>query len=109
MCVWGSGDTLFLLHAQILCSEKKEVRALAALGVIYVVGTMWLEDCDHEKKEVPVLRRHIAYNLLLPKGLITILCNLSVGLYIKIMATDFPLYLLNISIMGLRWFWVIIL
>ncbi|XP_057505159.1 uncharacterized protein LOC130788492 isoform X1 [Actinidia eriantha] len=47
--------------------EKKEVRALAALGVIYVVGTMWLEDCDHEKKEVPVLRRHIAYNLLLPK------------------------------------------
>ncbi|KAI8531380.1 hypothetical protein RHMOL_Rhmol11G0131900 [Rhododendron molle] len=47
--------------------EKKEVRGLAALGVIYVVRTMWLEDCDHEKKEVPVQRRHIAYDLLLLK------------------------------------------
>ncbi|KAE9446523.1 hypothetical protein C3L33_21598, partial [Rhododendron williamsianum] len=47
--------------------EKKEVRGLAALGVIYVVRTTWLEDCDHEKKEVPVQRRHIAYDLLLLK------------------------------------------
>ncbi|XP_059454204.1 uncharacterized protein LOC132184545 isoform X2 [Corylus avellana] len=47
--------------------EKKEVRSLAALGVIYVVKTAWLEDCDHEKKEIPVLQRHIAYDLLLPK------------------------------------------
>lgn len=53
---------------KILCSEKKEVRGLAALGVIYVVRTTWLEDCDHEKKEVPVQRRHIAYDLLLLKG-----------------------------------------
>lgn len=53
---------------QILCSEKKEVRGLAALGVIYVVRTTWLEDCDHEKKEIPVQRRHIAYDLLLLKG-----------------------------------------
>ncbi|KAL7176344.1 hypothetical protein ACSBR2_029810 [Camellia fascicularis] len=47
--------------------EKKEVRGLAALGVIYVVRTVWLEDCDRTKKEVPVLQRHIAYELLLPK------------------------------------------
>ncbi|KAF7127540.1 hypothetical protein RHSIM_Rhsim11G0071500 [Rhododendron simsii] len=47
--------------------EKKEVRGLAALGVINMVRTTWLEDCDHEKKEVPVQRRHIAYDLLLLK------------------------------------------
>jgi len=46
------------------------VRSLAALGVIYVVKTAWLEDCDREKKQVPVLRRHIAYDLLYPKGLL---------------------------------------
>ncbi|MED6135396.1 hypothetical protein PIB30_046058 [Stylosanthes scabra] len=49
-------------------SEKKDVRSLAALGVIYVVKTSWLEDCNRKKKEVPVLRRHIASDLLLPKG-----------------------------------------
>ncbi|XAR49591.1 hypothetical protein NMG60_11032843 [Bertholletia excelsa] len=48
-------------------SEKKDVRTLAALGVIHVVKTTWLEDCDREKKEVSVLQRHIAYDLLLPK------------------------------------------
>nr|KYP40240.1 DNA topoisomerase 2-binding protein 1 [Cajanus cajan] len=48
--------------------EKKDVRSLAALGVIYVVKTTWLEDCDREKKEVPVLRRHIAYDLLHQKA-----------------------------------------
>lgn len=47
--------------------EKKVVRGLAATGVISVVRTIWLEDCDHEKKEVSVLRRHIAHDLLLPK------------------------------------------
>ncbi|XP_057993349.1 uncharacterized protein LOC110654330 isoform X2 [Hevea brasiliensis] len=47
--------------------EKKELRALAAFGVINVVRPTWLEDCDHEKKEIPVLRKHIAYDLLLPK------------------------------------------
>ncbi|CAJ1971926.1 unnamed protein product [Sphenostylis stenocarpa] len=51
--------------------EKKDVRSLAALGVIYVVKTTWLEDCDHKKKEVPILRRHIAYDLLHPKGAVT--------------------------------------
>ncbi|XP_061372178.1 uncharacterized protein LOC133314681 isoform X2 [Gastrolobium bilobum] len=49
-------------------TEKKDVRSLAALGVIYVVKTSWLEDCDREKKEVPVLRRHIALDLILPKA-----------------------------------------
>lgn len=38
------------------------------MGIIYVVKTTWLEDCDREKKEVPVLKRHIAQDLLLPKG-----------------------------------------
>lgn len=47
--------------------EKKVVRGLAATGVISVVRTIWLEDCDHEKKELSVLRRHIAHDLLLPK------------------------------------------
>ncbi|KAM3683038.1 hypothetical protein ACB094_12G115800 [Castanea mollissima] len=47
--------------------EKKEVRSLAALGVIYVVKPTWLADCDCEKKEIPVLQRYIAYDLLLPK------------------------------------------
>lgn len=49
-------------------SEKKELRGLAALGVINVVRPTWLEDCDRERKETPVLRKHIAYDLLLPKG-----------------------------------------
>ncbi|RVX15802.1 DNA topoisomerase 2-binding protein 1 [Vitis vinifera] len=31
--------------------EKKVVRGLAATGVISVVRTIWLEDCDHEKKK----------------------------------------------------------
>ncbi|KAK7367966.1 hypothetical protein VNO80_09986 [Phaseolus coccineus] len=48
--------------------EKKDVRSLAALGVIYVVKTTWLEDRDHKKIEVPVLRRHITYDLLHPKA-----------------------------------------
>lgn len=48
--------------------EKKDARRLAALGVIYVVKTAWLEDCDRQKKEVPVLRRHIAHDLLNPKA-----------------------------------------
>ncbi|KAF3968469.1 hypothetical protein CMV_007645 [Castanea mollissima] len=30
-------------------SEKKEVRSLAALDIIYVVKRTWLEDCDCEK------------------------------------------------------------
>ncbi|KAI3685615.1 hypothetical protein L6452_34866 [Arctium lappa] len=47
--------------------EKKEVRSLSAMGVINVVRTIWLEDCEREKKEIPVLRRHVAYDLLLPK------------------------------------------
>ncbi|XP_070023629.1 uncharacterized protein [Nicotiana sylvestris] len=49
------------------CSEIKELRNLAALGVVHVVKSGWLQDCDREKKGVPVLRKHIAYDLLLPK------------------------------------------
>ncbi|KAL2461171.1 transcription coactivator [Abeliophyllum distichum] len=47
--------------------EIKEVRSLAAIGVIYLVKTTWLQECCCEKKEIPVLQRHIAYDLLLPK------------------------------------------
>ncbi|KAL2478362.1 transcription coactivator [Forsythia ovata] len=47
--------------------EIKEVRSLAAIGVIHVVKTTWLQECCCEKKEIPVLQRHIAYDLLLPK------------------------------------------
>ncbi|KAG4211517.1 hypothetical protein ERO13_A02G110400v2 [Gossypium hirsutum] len=47
--------------------EKKEVRSIAASGVIHVVKTSWLEDCDRQKKEIPVHQRHVAYDLLLPK------------------------------------------
>lgn len=38
------------------------------MGVIHVVRTIWLQDCEREKKEISVLRRHVAYDLLLPKG-----------------------------------------
>lgn len=59
------------LHMHLCYSrEKKDVRSLAALGVIHVVKTSWLEDCDREKKEVTVLQRHIANDTLLPKGLL---------------------------------------
>ncbi|EOY16434.1 Topbp1, putative isoform 1 [Theobroma cacao] len=47
--------------------EKKEVRSFAASGVMQVVKSNWLEDCDRQKKEIPVQQRHIAYDLLLPK------------------------------------------
>ena len=42
------------------------------MGVINVVRTVWLEDCERQKKEVPVHRRHAAYDLLLPKGAVSI-------------------------------------
>ncbi|KAE9595895.1 putative BRCT domain-containing protein [Lupinus albus] len=60
-----------LTHIVIGCPsemEKKDIRHLASLGVIYVVTTSWLEDCHRQKKEVPVLRRHIACDLFLPKA-----------------------------------------
>ncbi|XP_077224366.1 transcription coactivator isoform X2 [Tasmannia lanceolata] len=48
--------------------ERKEVRHHATWGVINVVTTFWLEDCDREKKEIPVSERHIASDLLFPKA-----------------------------------------
>ncbi|GLT55836.1 hypothetical protein SLA2020_289240 [Shorea laevis] len=47
--------------------EKREIRSLAASGVIQVVKTTWIEDCDCRKREIPVESRHIAYDLLFPK------------------------------------------
>ncbi|XP_059630648.1 uncharacterized protein LOC132273665 isoform X2 [Cornus florida] len=61
-------------------SEKKEVRRLAALGVIHVVRTTWLEDCDREKKELPVLQRHNAYDSLLPKDTVFSIKGAAVGM-----------------------------
>lgn len=51
--------------------EKKEVRGFVALGVIHVVRATWLEDCEREKKEIPVLQRHSACDILRPKGALT--------------------------------------
>ncbi|XP_057249582.1 uncharacterized protein LOC104893213 isoform X1 [Beta vulgaris subsp. vulgaris] len=48
--------------------EKRELRGLAAHGVIHVVRRNWLEDCNRERKEVPVIQKHIAYDILLSKG-----------------------------------------
>ena len=48
-----------------LGSEKKEVRRLAAWGVINVVKVTWLEDCNKAKKEVKVSPTHMATELVL--------------------------------------------
>ncbi|KFK42130.1 hypothetical protein AALP_AA2G214700 [Arabis alpina] len=48
-------------------SEKREVRSVAASGVIQVVTPTWLEDCDREKKELPIHKIYTAYNLILPR------------------------------------------
>ncbi|KAL5204766.1 hypothetical protein ABZP36_009637 [Zizania latifolia] len=44
--------------------EKKKVRRLAAWGVINVVKSTWLEDCNKAKKEVKVSPTHVASELL---------------------------------------------
>ncbi|EXB60138.1 DNA topoisomerase 2-binding protein 1-A [Morus notabilis] len=59
--------------------EKKEVRSLAAFGIIHVVRTTWLEDCDREKKEIPAYQRHVAQDLLLPKGALTGMTGVNQG------------------------------
>ncbi|KAH9757172.1 transcription coactivator [Citrus sinensis] len=51
-------------------ADKREVRSLASLGIIQVVKSTWLEDCDRERREISILQRHVAYDLLLPKGLL---------------------------------------
>ncbi|TVU26224.1 hypothetical protein EJB05_28761 [Eragrostis curvula] len=45
--------------------EKREVRRLAAWGIINVVKVTWLEDCSKAKKEVKVSPIHVATDLLL--------------------------------------------
>ncbi|ONK57609.1 uncharacterized protein A4U43_C09F2240 [Asparagus officinalis] len=47
--------------------EKREVRRLAAWGVIHVVKSSWLEECDRTKKELSVSSRHVAVELLFSK------------------------------------------
>ncbi|KAH9691363.1 transcription coactivator [Citrus sinensis] len=48
-------------------ADKREIRSLASLGIIQVVKSTWLEDCDRERREISILQRHVAYDLLLPK------------------------------------------
>ncbi|VYS51306.1 unnamed protein product [Arabidopsis thaliana] len=48
-------------------SEKREARSVAASGVIQVVIPSWLEDCDREKKEIPVHNIYTANHLILPR------------------------------------------
>ncbi|KAM0940546.1 putative BRCT domain-containing protein [Dioscorea sansibarensis] len=48
--------------------EKKEVRRLAAWGVINVVKATWLEECDLAKGELPVSLRHLVRDMLPPKA-----------------------------------------
>lgn len=48
-------------------SEKKEARSVAASGVVHVVTPNWLEDCDREKKEIPIHKIYTAHNLILPR------------------------------------------
>ncbi|MCI40061.1 DNA topoisomerase 2-binding protein 1-like, partial [Trifolium medium] len=50
--------------------EREDVKSIAARGAVYVVKTSWLEDCDRENKQVPVLRRYNAYDLVFPKGVL---------------------------------------
>ncbi|CAA7013438.1 unnamed protein product [Microthlaspi erraticum] len=50
-------------------SEKREARSVAASGVIQVVTPGWLEDCDREKKEIPIHKIYTAHNLILPRGM----------------------------------------
>lgn len=51
-----------------LDSEKKEVRRLAAWGIINIVKVTWLEDCNRAKKEMKVSPLHVATELLM-KGM----------------------------------------
>lgn len=48
-------------------NERRELRRYTAAGVIYVVRAVWLDDCDQEKKELPVSKRHVVPDLILPK------------------------------------------
>ncbi|RHN47820.1 hypothetical protein MtrunA17_Chr7g0257141 [Medicago truncatula] len=48
--------------------EREDVARTVARGVYYAVKTSWLEDCDREKKQVHVLQRYNAYDIVFPKG-----------------------------------------
>ncbi|KAK9162399.1 hypothetical protein Syun_003301 [Stephania yunnanensis] len=60
------GMHTFGKKCSLVWSEKKELKRLAALGVIHVVRAIWLEDCDSEKKEVPVTQGHTVSDIFLP-------------------------------------------
>lgn len=50
-------------------SERKEAREIAAWGIVNVVKPVWLEDCERLKKEVSIAPKHIASDLIFPKGM----------------------------------------
>jgi hypothetical protein len=56
-------------------SEKKEVRRLASFGVINIVRTAWLEECYRTRREVDVLPIHVASDLIVAKGIFTVLAR----------------------------------
>ncbi|XP_044980587.1 DNA topoisomerase 2-binding protein 1 isoform X1 [Hordeum vulgare subsp. vulgare] len=56
--------THIILGAPSEDREKKEVRRLAAWGVINVVKVAWLEDCNKTKTEIKVSTAHLASELL---------------------------------------------
>jgi len=58
------------MHVCFYRERNDVVRTVIALGVYYVVKTSWLEDCDREKKQVPLLRRYNACDILFPKGVL---------------------------------------
>jgi len=64
---------IYLLLHLCFYREREDVVRTVALGVYYAVKTSWLEDCDREKKQVHVLRRYSAYDILFPKGVLSCL------------------------------------
>ncbi|CAN8234236.1 unnamed protein product [Cochlearia groenlandica] len=87
-------------------SEKREARSVAASGVIQVVTPNWLEDCDREKKEIPIHKIYDAHNLILPgdstwltKGPLAEMAGLEQGIniYPQTMAYDSSLRSINVS------------
>ncbi|XP_010539678.1 PREDICTED: DNA topoisomerase 2-binding protein 1-A isoform X2 [Tarenaya hassleriana] len=73
----GGGSRYIQLHDKLTHivvgtpseGEKRQARRVAASGIIQVVTTGWLEDCDRGRKEIPVHKKYTAHNLILPRGI----------------------------------------
>lgn len=64
-----------------------------ASGVIQVVTPSWLEDCDREKKEIPIHKIYAAHNLILPRGLV--LSHLTIFNYLSKMHQDISMHCIS--------------